>query len=77
MISDAGTGPLVRLHGKINAIVHKEMLKKHVVPHLRTAINQAAVLMQDNARVTQRSLLRHFFPRRMFLLWRGMLKAKT
>ena len=44
MIADSGTKPLVRLHGKINAI---EILKKHV-PNLRTAINQPAVFMQDN-----------------------------
>ncbi len=49
MISTAGTGPLVRLHGKINAAVYKEILKKHVVPNLRTAINQPALFMQDNA----------------------------
>ena len=48
MISATGTGPLVRLHGKINATVYKEILKKHV-PNLRTAINQPAVFMQDNA----------------------------
>ena len=48
MISVAGTGPLVRLHGKINATVYKEILKKHV-PNLRIAINQLAVFMQDNA----------------------------
>ena len=50
MISDgAGTGPLVRLHGKINATVYKKILKKYVVPNLRTVINQPAVFMQDNA----------------------------
>ena len=43
MISDA-----VRLHGKINTTVYKEILKKHVVPNLRTAINQPTVFMQDN-----------------------------
>ena len=48
MISVAGTGPLVRIHGKINATVYKEILKKHV-PNLRTAINQPAVFKQDNA----------------------------
>ena len=44
MISVASTGPLVRLHGKINATVYKEILKKHV-PNLRIAINQLAVFM--------------------------------
>ena len=47
MISTADTGPLVRLHGKINITVYKEILKKHVL-NLRTAINQLAVFMQDN-----------------------------
>ena len=49
MIAIAGTGPFVRLHSKINATVYKEILKKHIVPNLRTAINQPAVFMQDNA----------------------------
>ena len=44
MIFAAGTGPLVRVHGKINATVYKAKLKKHV-PNLRTAINQPAVFM--------------------------------
>ena len=49
MISVAGTGPFVRLHGKINATVYKAILMKHVVPNLRTATNQPAVFMKDNA----------------------------
>ena len=49
MIFTAGAGPLVKLHGKINANVYKEILKKHVVPNLWTAINQLAVFMQDNS----------------------------
>ena len=55
MISVAGIGPLVRLHGKINATVNKEILKKHITK-LRTAINQRAVFMQDNALFTQRNI---------------------
>ena len=49
MISDTATGLLVRLPSKINTSVYKEILKKHVVPNLRTPINQPAVFMQDNA----------------------------
>ena len=49
IISAAVTGPLLRLYGKINANVYKKILKKHVVPNLRTAINQLTVFMQDNA----------------------------
>ena len=49
MISAAGTGLLVRLLDKINSTVCKEILNKHVVPNLRTAINQPVVFMQDNA----------------------------
>ena len=48
MISTFGTGPLVRLHSKINTTVYKEILKKHVVLNLRTAINQLTVFIQDN-----------------------------
>ena len=49
MVSAAGPGPLVRLHGRINAAVYKELLKQHVLPILRTSVNQPAVFMQDNA----------------------------
>ena len=42
MISAAGPGPLVRLHGRINAAVYKEMLRQHVLPTLRSAANQPA-----------------------------------
>ena len=48
MIPVTGKGLLVRLHGKINATVYEKILKKHIVPNLRIAINQPAVLMQDN-----------------------------
>ena len=48
MISVAVTGSLVRLLGKINAVVYKEILKKHVVPNLSTAVYKPAVFMQDN-----------------------------
>ena len=49
MISFPGTRPLARLHGKSNPTVYKEILKKHVVPNLRTAINQSAVFKLGNA----------------------------
>ena len=48
LISVAGTGPLVRLHSKINATVYIEILKKTRHIFLGTAINQPAVFMQDN-----------------------------
>ena len=47
-ISAAGTGPLAKLHCKINATVYKEILKKHL-SNLRNEINQAGVFKQDNA----------------------------
>ena len=66
----------MRLHGKINATVFKGILKKYVVPNLRTVINQLAVFV-ITLRVTERSLLRHFFLGRTLLLWSGLLKAQT
>ena len=48
IISAFDTGPHARLHGRINATACKEILKKNV-PNLRTAINQSAIFMQDNA----------------------------
>ena len=49
MISAAGPGPLVGLHGRINAAVYKEMLRQHVLPTLRSVASQPAIFMQDNA----------------------------
>ena len=49
MIYAAGTRLPIRLQGKINAIVYKKILKKLIGLNLRTAINQPAVFMQDNA----------------------------
>ena len=48
IISAAGTWRLVKLHSKINTTLYKEILKKLVVPHLRTAINQPTVFKQEN-----------------------------
>ena len=77
MIPIAGTGRLDRLHSKINATLYKEVLKEHVVPNLRTSINQPAVFMQDKIHVRLRSLLRYFFLRMMLLLWSGQLEAQS
>ena len=48
MIPVVGTGPLIRLRGKMNAIVYQEILKK-LVSNMRTAINQPGAFMQYNA----------------------------
>ena len=61
IISDSGTGSLVRLHGKINSTLYKEILTKHIVFNLRTAINQPAVFMQDNAPCHLEKSLKTFF----------------
>ena len=75
MISEAGTGLLVRLHGTINATEYKEIFKKHV-PNLRNAINQPTVFMQDNAPCHTAKSVKTFFLR-MLVLWSGLLKAQT
>ena len=81
MISDLGTRPLVRLHCKINEIVYKEILKKHVVPNLRSAINQPAVFMQGNSLChtakSFKTFLSEIFFWRMIVLWSGLLKDQT
>ena len=61
MISAPGTGTLVRLHGKINTTVYKEIFKKHV-PNLRTAINQPTLFMQDNAPWHSAKFVKTFIP---------------
>ena len=66
----------LKLHSKINATVYKEVLKKHVAPNLRTAINQL-YLCKITLHALQWSLLRHFFLRGMLLLKNSLLKAQT
>lgn len=55
MISGDGVGPIVRLHGKVNAPVYKQLVKNHVLPVLRNSNKQPAIFMQDNAHVTMLS----------------------
>ena len=49
MISAESIGPLVRLRGRENAAVYKELVRQHVLPVLRNAANQPVIFMQDNA----------------------------
>ena len=49
MISGDGVGPLVRLQGKVNAGVYKQLVKDHVLPVLRNSTKQTSIFMQDNA----------------------------
>ena len=60
MISASGTGPLVRLQGKINAKVYKELLLMHVVPVLRSSSSQNPIFMQDNAPCHTAKLVKSF-----------------
>lgn len=48
MISAAGVGPLVRLYGKVNANVYKQLLDQTVVEYLHSTSDEA-IFMQDNA----------------------------
>ena len=48
MISGDGVAPLVRLQGKVNAGVYKQLVKYHVLPLLRNSTKQPSIFMQDN-----------------------------
>ena len=49
MISGDGVGPLVRLQGKVNAGVYKQLVKDHVLLVRRKSNKQPSIFMQDNA----------------------------
>ena len=49
MISRDGVGSLVRLQGKVNAGVYKQLVKDHVFPVPRNSTKQPSIFMQDNA----------------------------
>ena len=61
MISRDGMGPLVRLQGKINAGVYKQLVKDHVLPVLRNSTKQPSILMQDNAPCHKAMVVMNFF----------------
>lgn len=49
MMSAAGCGPLIRVHGTVNAEKYKQILEQYAIPHLRSSPLQPSVFMQDNA----------------------------
>jgi len=61
MISGNGVGPLIRLHGKVNAYVYKELLKQHVIPALKHSDNNQPILMQDNAPCHKAKMVMGYF----------------
>ena len=62
MISAAGKRPLVRLQGNFKATAYKEILKKRVIPNLRTEINQTVVFMQYYAPCHTAKSVKTFLP---------------
>ena len=61
MISGDGVGSLVRLHGKVNAAVYKQLVKDHVLPVLRNSTKQQSIFMQDNAPCHKAKVVMNFF----------------
>ena len=49
MFSAAGVGPLVQLHGRVNANVYVNLLLQYIIPSLELSPNQPLIFMQDNA----------------------------
>ena len=49
MISRDSVDPLVRLQGKVNAGVYKQLVKDYVLPVLTNSTKQSSIFMQDNA----------------------------
>lgn len=49
VFSADGPGPLVRLHGRVNAEVYKQLLQQHLLPYLGATRLQPPIFMQDNA----------------------------
>ena len=49
MISSAVVGSVVRFHGNINVIVHKELLPLHALPNLCKWTVKTPIFMQDKA----------------------------
>ncbi len=52
MFSEAGVRPLIKIHGRVNAIVYQNLLQQHALPSLQASPSQPPILMQDNVPVT-------------------------
>jgi transposase len=61
VISADGTGPLVRLHGRVNAEVYKQLLQQHLLPYLGATRLQPPTFMQDNAPCHTAKKVKSFF----------------
>ena len=59
-ISGDGVGPLVRLHGKGNAAVYKQLVRDHVMPVLRHSSNLPSIFRQNNDPCHKAKLVMNF-----------------
>ncbi len=48
MFSAAEVGPLIQIHGRVNANVYQNLLQQHTVPSLQGSPNQLEIFIQDN-----------------------------
>ncbi len=48
MFFAAGVGPLIQIHGRVNANIYLNLLQQHAVPSLCSSPNQPAIFIQDN-----------------------------
>ena len=53
IISGDGVGSSVRIYGKVNAVVHKQLVKDHVLPVQRNSNKQSSIFTQNNPHVTR------------------------
>ena len=61
IISAAGTSPLVRLRGRINGKVYRQILRQHALPYLRNAGIKNPIFMQNNAPCHTYKKIKSFF----------------
>ena len=59
-ISGDGVGPQVRLHGKGNAAVYKQLVSDHVMPVLRHSSNLPSIFRQNNDPRHKAKLIKNF-----------------
>lgn len=52
MFSAAGVGPILQIHGRVNANISQNLLQEHAVPSLQASPKQPPTIMQDNDTVT-------------------------
>ncbi len=75
MFSSAGVGPLIQLHGRVNANIYQNLIQQHAVLSLRSSANQSAIFMRDNGTCRTAKWVKQFLEAENFELMKWLVQS--